>query len=94
MPFGRWDQFGSGPLNGGSACYPFATQPNLRVALNARKPHENGITSCFDMSAAFGLDPTKRGVFLERITARLGLGGSQLTDSDLDNAIQIALCKG
>ena len=46
------------------------------------------------MSAAFGLDPTKRGVFLERITARLGLGGSQLTDSDLDNAIQIAVCKG
>jgi len=43
------------------------------------------------MFAASGLPPEKRGVFLERVGARLGLRGSQLTDSNLDNAIQIAL---
>src|SRR6516225_754991 len=38
---------GATPLQVVSACYPPATQPNLRVASNARNQHEIGITGCF-----------------------------------------------
>jgi hypothetical protein len=40
------------------------------------------------MTAAGGLEVEKRGVFLERVAARLGRG-SRLTDADLDRAIRL-----
>jgi hypothetical protein len=43
------------------------------------------------MVAAGGLPAEKRGVFLERIAARLRLRGPHFTDADLGAAIQVAL---
>jgi hypothetical protein len=43
------------------------------------------------MIAAGPLPPEKRGVFLERVAARLRLRGHRFTDADLDRAIRSAL---
>jgi len=43
------------------------------------------------MTAAGGLPVEKRGVFLERVAARLELHGPRFTDADLGAAIQAAL---
>jgi hypothetical protein len=43
------------------------------------------------MIAAGPLPPEKRGLFLERVAARLRLGGPRFTDHDLDQAIRLAL---
>jgi len=42
-------------------------------------------------TAAEGLPVQKRGVFLERVVARLQLCGSRFTDVDLDDAVRLAL---
>jgi hypothetical protein len=42
------------------------------------------------MTAAGGLEVEKRGVFLERVAARLRLRGPHFTDADLGAAIQAA----
>jgi hypothetical protein len=42
------------------------------------------------MTAASGLSPEKRSIFLERIAARLNLRG-HFTDRDFDEAVQSAL---
>ena len=42
-------------------------------------------------TAAEGLPVQKRGVFLERVIARLQLCGSRFTDVDLDDAVRLAL---
>jgi len=43
------------------------------------------------MAAADSLPVEKRGVFLERVAARLQLRGSRFTDRDLDDAVRMAL---
>jgi hypothetical protein len=43
------------------------------------------------MAAADSLPVEKRGVFLERVAARLELRGSRFTDRDLDDAVRMAL---
>jgi hypothetical protein len=43
------------------------------------------------MTAAGGLAVEKRGIFLERVAARLRLRGPRFTDADLGAAIQAAL---
>ena len=43
------------------------------------------------MQAAGPLDPQKRGVFLERVAARLRYIGSRLNDEELNAAIQVVL---
>ena len=43
------------------------------------------------MTAAGSLPVEKRGVFLERVAARLQLRGLRFTDADLGAAIQAAL---
>jgi hypothetical protein len=43
------------------------------------------------MVAASGLPAEKRGVFLERVAARLRLHGPRFTDADLGAAIRAAL---
>ena len=42
-------------------------------------------------TAVEGLPVQKRGVFLERVVARLQLCGSRFTDVDLDDAVRLAL---
>jgi hypothetical protein len=43
------------------------------------------------MTAAGGLAPEKRSVFLERIAALLQLHGSRFDNADLDRAVRLAL---
>ena len=43
------------------------------------------------MTAAGGLAVEKRGIFLERVAARLQLRGPRFTDADLGAAIRAAL---
>jgi hypothetical protein len=43
------------------------------------------------MDAASALPVEKRGVFLERLSARLAQHGSRITDADVDDAIRRAL---
>jgi hypothetical protein len=43
------------------------------------------------MTAARGLSPEKRSVFLERVAARLQLRGPRFTAADLDDAVRTAL---
>jgi hypothetical protein len=43
------------------------------------------------MTAAGGLPAEKRGLFVERIAARLRLGGTLFNDADLDVAVRLAL---
>jgi hypothetical protein len=43
------------------------------------------------MSAAGGLSPEKRSLFLERVAARLQLDGPRFTDTDLERAVRSAL---
>ena len=43
------------------------------------------------MTAASGLPPEKRSLFLERVAARLKLHGGRPSDAQLDKAIQAAL---
>jgi hypothetical protein len=43
------------------------------------------------MTAASGLPPEKRSVFLERLAARWELHGRRFADADLDRAVHLAL---
>ena len=43
------------------------------------------------MTVAGGLSVEKRGLFLERVAARLRLHGFRFTDDDLDTAVRLAL---
>jgi hypothetical protein len=43
------------------------------------------------MTAAGGLTPEKRSLFLERVAARLELRGRRFTDDDLERAVRSAL---
>ena len=43
------------------------------------------------MTAAGGLSPEKRSVFLERVAGRLQLRGGRFTDCDLDDSVRLAL---
>jgi hypothetical protein len=43
------------------------------------------------MTAAKGLEPEKRSLFLERVAAKLQLRGSRFTDIELEAAIRLAL---
>jgi hypothetical protein len=43
------------------------------------------------MDAADGLPTEKRGIFLQRVTARLHQRGSRFTDADVDDAVCVAL---
>jgi hypothetical protein len=43
------------------------------------------------MTAAGGLSPEKRSLFLERIAARLRLRGANSADADFERVVQLAL---
>jgi hypothetical protein len=43
------------------------------------------------IAAASGLPTEKRGLFLERVAARLQLSGFRFSDADLDAAVRLAL---
>ncbi len=43
------------------------------------------------MTAAGGLPAEKRGLFVERVAARLQLNGTRFTAADLDAAVRLAM---
>ena len=43
------------------------------------------------MTAAGGLPAEKRGLFVERVAARLQLNGTRFTSADLDTAVSLAM---
>jgi hypothetical protein len=43
------------------------------------------------MNAAGGLPAEKRGLFVERVAARLQLSGTRFTAADLDAAVRLAM---
>ena len=43
------------------------------------------------MTAASGLPAEKRGLFAERVAARLQLNGTRFTAADLDTAVSLAM---